>query len=149
MFRRGSRFYTRERKRGQDRWISLGADYESACRKFRLLRREGWRPENNLTVEECAQKWLEMSVPMGRAARGISLAAQRVRDYLNPFMGHLQVARVSREDLRAYRKWLEGRGRSTLTVRHILSDARCFFRWAEDAGWIDRAPVPRRLLPKV
>jgi integrase len=35
-----------------------------------------------------------------------------------------------------------------MTVRHILADVKCFFRWCEDAGWLDRAPIPHRLLPK-
>jgi len=35
------------------------------------------------------------------------------------------------------------------TVAHILSDVRCMFKWAEDGGIIDRAPIPKRLLPHV
>lgn len=26
---------------------------------------------------------------------------------------------------------------------------RCFFRWCEDAGLIESAPIPRKLLPKI
>jgi integrase len=36
-----------------------------------------------------------------------------------------------------------------VTVRHILADAKCMFRWCEDSGWMDRNPVPRKLLPKL
>ena len=32
---------------------------------------------------------------------------------------------------------------------HILTDARNFLYWAEESGLVDRAPVPRRWLPRV
>ncbi len=63
-------------------------------------------------------------------------------------MGYKLLVRVEKDDLRAMRLWLEKQGRKLLTVRHILADVKCFFRWCEDAGWLDRAPVPNKLLPK-
>jgi integrase len=48
-----------------------------------------------------------------------------------------------------YRVWLEGRGICLQTVKHILSDARCLFRWAEDSDYVERSPFPRRLMPKI
>src|SRR5437764_12196999 len=53
-----------------------------------------------------------------------------------------------REDLRAMRLWLERQSKKPLAVRHTLADVKCFFRWCEDTGWLDRAPIPHRLLPK-
>jgi hypothetical protein len=41
LFRRNASFYTRLREGGRDRWISLGTDYQEACRKLREFRREG------------------------------------------------------------------------------------------------------------
>jgi integrase len=38
---------------------------------------------------------------------------------------------------------------SPLTVVHLLSDARAFFRWCEDAELIERAPIPKRLVPRL
>lgn len=35
------------------------------------------------------------------------------------------------------------------TVWHVLSDARCLFRWAEDEGLVDRSPFPRRVMPRL
>lgn len=64
-------------------------------------------------------------------------------------MGYRLLTKVTKEHLRAYRLWLEKQGRSVLTVRHILSDARCLFRWCEDSGLMDHCPVPRKLLPRV
>jgi len=57
--------------------------------------------------------------------------------------------RVKRDDLRRYRLWLEGKKISQQTVAHILGDARCLFRWAEDSGYIERAPIPSRMLPRI
>jgi integrase len=71
-------------------------------------------------------------------------------------MGQMLLEKVTAETLRSYRLWLErqhgqrtGRPLSGQSVRHILADARCFFRWCEDTGLIPKAPTPRRLLPRV
>jgi integrase len=77
------------------------------------------------------------------------MAAQRVRDYLEPFMGYKLLSRVTKDDLRTFRLWVEKHGKKTLTVRHVLADAKCFFRWCEDSGLMDRAPIPHKLLPRV
>jgi integrase len=102
-----------------------------------------------LSVKDAAKRWLESYVATNRVERNQAMAAQRVRDYLEPFMGYKLLSRVTKEDLRGYRLWLEKQGRQALTVRHILADARCLFRWCEDSGWLDRCPVPRKLLPKI
>ena len=131
----------------QDRLIALGKDFDEACRKLRTAERREV-PVVRLTVKEAAQKWLETYVATNRADKQRGMAAQRVRDYLDPFMGYRLHSRVEREDLRAMRLWLEKQGKKPLTVRHILADAKCFFRWCEDSGWLDKAPIPHRLLPK-
>ena len=38
---------------------------------------------------------------------------------------------------------------SPQTVSHLLADARCMFRWCEDAGLVNRSPFPRRLMPRI
>jgi integrase len=146
-WRKGRGYYTRRWVDGKDRWIALGADFDEACRKLREAEKREV-PVVRLTVKEAAAKWLETYVATNRAAKNRGMAAQRVRDYLEPFMGYKLLARVEKEDLRAMRLWLERQGKKELTVRHILADVKCFFRWCEDAGWLDRAPIPHRLLPK-
>ena len=101
-----------------------------------------------LCVQEAAKKWLETYVATNRAEKTRKLTAQRVRDYLEPFMGYKLLAKVEKDDLRAMRLWLEKQDKKPLTVRHILADVKCFFRWCEDSGWLDRAPIPHKLLPK-
>lgn len=88
-------------------------------------------------------------VATNRVQRNQAMAAQRVRDYLEPFIGYKLLCRVTKDDLRAYRLWLEKQDKKPLTVVHILADARCLFRWCEDMGWLDRSPIPNRLLPRV
>ena len=62
----------------------------------------------------------------------------------------------SAEDLRDYRRWLreqknkrDGGKLALQTVVHLLSDARAFFRWCEDTELIARAPIPKRMMPKL
>lgn len=145
--RKGRGYYTRRWVDGKDRWIALGKDFDEACRKLRSTERREV-PVVRLTVREAAVKWLESYVATNRAPKQRVMAAQRVRDYLEPYMGYKLLSRVEKEDLRAMRLWLEGQGKRPLTVRHVLADVKCFFRWCEDTGWIDRAPIPHRLLPK-
>jgi integrase len=102
-----------------------------------------------VSVKDAAKQWLESYVATNRVERNQAMAGQRVRDYLEPFMGYRLLSKVTKEDLRGYRLWLEKQGKQPLTVRHILADARCLFRWCEDTGWLDRCPVPRKLLPKI
>ncbi len=149
MFKRAGRgYYTRRRDNGRDRWISLGKDFDVASRKLREFDRRDL-PLVQITVREAAKRWLESYIATNRSAKCQKDAAQRVRDYLEPQLGYRQLGRVTKDDLRAYRLWLEKRDLGVLSVRHILADARCMLRWAEDSGWIDRAPVPRKLLPPV
>ena len=153
MFRRGTNFYFRLRAGGQDRWVKLGTDYDEACRKLRLIRRDGLAQAGTIRVAEAAERWLDSYVRTSRNEKGRKLAAARVEKFLVSFMGAADLARVSKDDLRAYRIWLERWGikrpLSMQTVAHVLSDARCFFRWCEEASVVDRSPVPRRLLPRI
>ncbi|HET9232948.1 MAG TPA: tyrosine-type recombinase/integrase [Candidatus Eisenbacteria bacterium] len=88
--------------------------------------------------------------PPERSPKGQSLAAQRVRDFVEPYFGHVLIARVAREDVRAFRLWLETRtSLSQTTVWHVLSDVRCLFNWCEDAGLVERSPFPRRVMPRL
>lgn len=148
MFKRGCSWYVRLRGHGRDQWINLGSEYEKACRKLRNLRK-GDAPLSTLNVKDAAAKWLETYVPTARNEAGVKTAKARVKKYLVPALGWKMLDRVAADDLRGYRLWLEGKPITAQTVAHLLSDARCFFGWCEDAGLIDRSPVPRRLLPRI
>jgi integrase len=106
--------------------------------------------EPSITVEVAAARWLENYVQMRRRGIGPHLADQRIRDYLNVFMGHRSIDELTKQDVWKYRLWLERRTKlSALTVRHILSDLRCLLNWCEELELLDRSPFPRRLLPVI
>src|SRR5262249_28567467 len=103
----------------------------------------------DMSVEQAAKGWLESYVAVNRREADRPLAAQRVRDYLVPHLGHYLVERVTTEHMRAYRLQLERTHLSTQSVAHILSDCRCFLRWCQETGLGDGVPVPRKFLPKI
>jgi integrase/recombinase XerC/integrase/recombinase XerD len=148
MVKRGSSYYFRQMVNSRLVRVSLGPDYQEACRRLRSLKRDPIPPDQ-VTVGEAARRWLSGYVPTVRRAKDVPLAAQRVRDYLLPSLGHVLLARLSAEDLRAYRLRLEKTRLSSQSVRHVLSDCRCLLNWCEDAGLVDKSPFPRRLLPRI
>lgn len=148
LFQRGQTWHVRLYEDGRERWVSLGSDYHEACRRLRRIR-AGESPPSSTTVAEAAARWLETRIRTARNERGLALATARVKRYLAPALGWMLVERVKREDLLRYRLWIEKQAISIQTVAHVLSDARCLFLWCEDAGLIAKAPVPRKLLPKI
>src|SRR5262249_34003423 len=124
-------------------------DYELASHKLRELKRGDFVPTATGSVAQVAKRWLESYLATTRTPKGQRISQYRVERYLNPFLGLKPIARVKGEDVRGYRLWLEEQGISMTTVWHILSDARCLFRWAEDAGYIERSPLPRRVMPRL
>ncbi len=150
MFKRGRSYYFRQMVKGRMRRISLGADYTEALSRLRSLKSDGGVSiASTATVGEAARRWLSSYVPTVRAERDQRLASQRIRDYLEPFLGHLLLSRISPEDIRAYRLHLEKQDLSLQSVRHVLSDLRCLLNWCHDGGLIDASPFPRRVLPKI
>ena len=149
MFRRGKTYYWRRQVDGKRQWINLGTDLAEACRLRKELKRSGVAIGSQVPVRKLAEQWLDSYVRTMRSPENQQKAAARIRLYFVPFLGEKPIARVSKENVRAYRVWLEQRPISLQTVKHILSDARCFFRWAMDAGYIVRSPFPRGLLPRL
>ncbi len=131
--------------------VFLANDYNAALEEYEKARaRAGVMPASRVTVAEAATLWLETYVRTQRSERGWSIADQRVRDYLVPFMGHLLLEKVEREDVRAYRMWLERTTKlSECSVWHVLSDCRCLLNWCEGAGLVERSPFPRRVMPRL
>lgn len=148
VFRRGGSYCTRLREHRRDRWITLGRNRDEACRRFRELK-AGWRPVSRLRVEEAAERWLETYIATRRNEKGVELARRRVALHLVLFFKYKPLAAVTPDDLRRYRLHLEKKSISKQTVAHVLSDARCLFRWCEAEGLVTRAPVPRGLLPRI
>ena len=153
MFKRKGRpgWYMRLFRGGGERWVSLGDDFAKACDSARALgagltvdpRQEG-------SVSAACERWLESCIALGRNEKGQKLAAQRVRAYIEPFFGHMLVERVTREDVRSFRLWLESRFKlSAASVMHVLSDVRSLFNWCEDSGLVEKSAFPRRVMPRL
>src|SRR5690242_5748189 len=133
MFRRKGRsgWYVRLYASGRERWVVLGADFAKACDAARAYGAGlSVAPQQAGTMSEACERWLGSYVQTQRSEKGQRLAAQRVRDYVEPFFGHMLVERVSREDVRSFRLWLQSRTSLSVTsVWHVLSDVRCLFHW--------------------
>lgn len=149
MFKRGESYYTRLRKGGRDVWRSLGSDYREACRLLREAQGGRSVTVDRTTVSQAAQKWLDLYVKGRRNEKGLTLATTRVRTYLDRFMGPKLVARVTANDLLAFKVWLLAGKATPETAVHILSDARCFFGWCCRSDLVAKYPVPKGLLPRV
>lgn len=162
--RRGSRsYYTKAKIRGKGVWRSLGPDREEAVRKYRLIQSQGGlralvegnaeglqREDSEATVAEIGERWLREYVATRRNEQGRKLARARFHSDMVPAIGHLRVPEVQPNDFRQLRLRLEGRGLSPQTVMHILSDARCLFRYiADELRLISRSPFPPRLMPRI
>ncbi len=149
MVRRGKTYVYRAKQNGRTVRVSLGDNYEEACRRLRSLKSDVTPLGPEITLADAAQRWLSTYVSTARRERDRPLAAQRVRDYLVPALGHRLLHKLSREHIRGYRLWLEERELSPQTVKHVLSDLRCLLNWCDDAGLVDRSPFPRRVLPRI
>ena len=141
--REGRGYYLRKRINGKPRWISLGTDPDEAKRKL-VEGRVSVTATVRATVAQVADRWLRERIQVTRAEESAIKARTRVRLYLVPFLGHKLIGKLTREDLWAYRRWLDQHDRepSPQSVHHMLTDARCLLRWCEDEGILDQAPFP-------
>lgn len=153
MFRRAGRsgWYIRTYANGGEKVRALGDDFAAACDKARLLGAGlPVAPKDSVTVSDACGRWLERYVPLHRNEKGQRQCTQRVRDFIEPFFGTMELGRVTRENVREFRLWLESRTTLSLsTVGHVLSDVRCLFNWCEDSGHVERSPFPRRIMPRL
>jgi integrase len=149
-------YYWRDQREGRDRWRSLRtADLAEAIKKRDAIL-SGDAPPNMITCAAAVRKWLNGYVAENRPGAGAIKTTQRADDYFIPFFGERPLRKVKAEDLREYRRWLGGQKNkrdggllSLQTVVHLLSDARAFFRWCEDAELIARAPIPKKMMPRI
>ncbi|HET7251770.1 MAG TPA: tyrosine-type recombinase/integrase [Gemmatimonadales bacterium] len=126
----------------------LGTDYNEAATRLKKLRGSEI-PLSELRVGDALKRWIASYVATARNEKNQKLTERRAAKYLVPALGHYLLSRLTSEHLRSYRLHLEKLGLSAQSVSHLLADARCFLRWSEDAGLVQRSPFPRRLLPKL
>lgn len=155
IIKRGNRFYYRSREGGIDRRVSLGPNLQEAKRKALLLfagqdRDVPPEPEDNCpTVATFSKRWLSEYIRQSRNAGGLDLAERRFKKHTLPVLGDLRLDQVTTTDLRQFRGVLEAKKLARFTVRHILSDVRCFFRYAVEVSVIAESPFRLSVMPKV
>ncbi len=103
-----------------------------------------------MRLQQAGDIWLERYVATTRNPKGQRLARTRFERYLAPRLGHVLLGRLTGDDVREFRLWLEKPGRlRPYTVTHVLSDLRCLLRWAVSSGLIERSPFPARVMPRI
>jgi integrase len=157
MFKRGRVYYFRRREEGKDRWKSLGPDYHKALDLLDKLKSEKSESPRELgTVAEFGERWIAEVLPTRRTPAGVKDLASRWHAYIVPRLGSIQVDQVTPGDIRRCRLELEqvispatGRKFKPETVRHCLKYLRAFFSWLEDEGYIEKSPMPSRIMPRI
>lgn len=147
VIQKGGRFYLRIRKTVDgpktETTEPLGANEVIARAAGRRRRRQHQEWKDQPTVCDFGERWLLEYVTPMRTNKGPALARQRLSDYVLPVLGNLFVAEVTEAHGMALRASLERPRRrtlrsgdsvetflSTMSVRHVLSDARCPFSFA-------------------
>src|SRR5205085_10724788 len=66
------------------------------------------------------------------------------------WLGVFPLRKLDGDHVREFRLMLEGYWHlSPYTVTHVLSDLRCFLRWAVSMGFLERSPFPPRVMPRI
>lgn len=112
-----------------------------------------------LSVDAAHVRWCTHDLRIRRDDRGRREVEARYRRHVSPLIGAKQLDTLTGEDIRTLRVELDQRRRSGSnrslrpeTVRHVLSELRCFLSWAADdrgGRLIAAAPWPRGVLPRV
>lgn len=123
--------------------------------------RDGDRLElfSRLTVDAAHANWRARDLAMRRNEKGQRETAARYLRHVSPVLGGKRLEDLTGEDVRELRVQLDAGkvagGTRTLqpeTVRHTLSDFRCFLNWAADdrgGSLIAIAPWPKAVLPRI
>jgi integrase len=102
------------------------------------------------TLREAGFRWLRTYVATTRNEKGQRLAAVRFDKYVLDWLDCRTPRDVTGDDIRYLRQVLEGYwSLSPYTVTHVLSDLRCFLRWAVSVELIERSPFPARVMPRI
>jgi integrase len=102
------------------------------------------------SLHSAGVRWLETYIATTRNPKGQRLAWTRFGHYTLPALGQLDLEEVNEDHIREFRLDLEeGWNLGPNTVTHVLSDLRCFLRWAAGVGILERSPFPARVMPKI
>lgn len=133
------------------------AVYGGVAARNRFRRGEAGRPnspgssnEPEPSLFEAGRRWLVTYVATTRNEKGQRLAWSRFDRYIVSGLVPLRPSEITGDSIRELRLMLEEYHRlSPYTVTHVLSDLRCFLRWAVGAGLIVQSPFPDRVMPRI
>jgi len=149
MVKRRGQYYLRIRCGGRDKLLALGADFTAAKQRYHQLKGLDDPGRGRITVNEFSAQWQVGYVATQRSAQNRKLVAQRMRDHVLPVLGKKLMCLVTKADIRAVRASLEAKKLATFTVRHVLSDIRCMFKFAVDeVELMDQSPFHGKLMPQ-
>jgi integrase len=152
--RKSSIFYYRKFEKGRDRWVSLRTKDENLMReKVRQIERALARGERQIldrrTVAQAMPEYLAAIVSRRHSERDHRVIAQRVRDYVIPYLGSTPLGQVTVGQIEDFRDNLLQHELSEGTVRNLLSDCvRQFFNWAVRRGYVASSPFVKGIMPR-
>jgi len=107
------------------------------------------RPGASPFLCEAGARWINSYVATTRNVKGQRLALRRFEKYLLGWRC-VPIGEMTGDQIREFRLMLEREWRlSPYTVTHVLSDLRCFLRWAVSVGLLERSPFPDRVMPRI
>jgi integrase len=135
--------------------VSGGVATRDRCRRHRRdashsLAQPSPRADQEPTLLEAGYRWLASYVATTRNPKGQRLARTRFEKYVVGWLGPFRVSELNGDHVRELRLMLEDYWHlSPYTVTHVLSDLRCFLRWAVSAGLTECSPFPARVMPRI
>ena len=94
--------------------------------------------------------WLASYVATTRNPKGQRLAKSRFDTYVLGWLSVVPLRELNGDHVCEFRLMLEDYWRlSPHTVTHVLSDLRCFLRWAVSIGLLERSPFPGGVMPRI
>lgn len=99
------------------------------------VKREGPAPRQDATVNEAADKWVEIRVPMKRSG---STDLSLLKNHVRPFFGEMRVREVSPTTIEAFKT--SRRHLSERTRNAALTLLRSLIGLAVDLGWAEKIP---------
>lgn len=149
----GGRYQFRAVVRGERVQRDLGTDPVEMRRLAKLFKQElrsgPLKREHSQTVAQFGNRWLSECIAQGRNQKGHDLASQRLSDHILPVLGDMRLEEVSSSHLRALRNYIEAKGLSVRSVRHIMGDVRSLLRYAVEVDALPKSPWKLSLMPKV
>lgn len=151
VIRRGNSFYFRMMVRGKLVRKSLEtSDLKVAEQKATELRARFEAQSGGPDTLACfSERWLSEWVKQRRTPTNHKIAVSSMERHVLPILGSKLLVEVAPADFRTLRADLENKGLSPRSVRHVLSDLRCLFRYAVETETLNVSPFKSSVMPRI